>query len=128
MGKANIFFKDGKWHILGQMGAEIARFGNDGLKLGGGEAILKMGRLSGTLAGIAAIGSAAVAVGTVTGMTGLVTGDRVFVTKKTAFAGNVGFVGAIVPSTNTLNIWVANTKPDSAGSIPSCGVDVVYLR
>ena len=142
MGKANWFFnsRDNKWELRGRFGTEIfhasdqeAKFPNSlevvgTLTIGGGQALTRFGMLSGTIGGIAAIGSAAVAVGTITGMTGLAVGDKCMIIPKAALAGNVGIVGAYVPTTNTLNAYIANTKPDSAGSLPHSGVDVLYFR
>jgi len=82
----------------------------------------------GTSAGITAVGSAAVAVGTVTNATGLAVGDIVFGNPKVALAGHVGAVGFHVPTNDTLNVYIANIKPDSAGSIPAEGWDIFAIR
>lgn len=99
-----------------------------GLTVGAsGTKLLNLLKFTGTIAGIAAIGSGAVAVGTVTGMT-VTTGDSIFVTPKVTLTGHVGIVGALCPSTNTVNVFIANHKPDSAGSLPDTGVDVWVFR
>jgi len=96
--------------------------------IGAGDTLSKIGFLSGTLGGIAAVGTSAIAVGTVTGMTGLAVGDKVFGLPKSALAGNIGIAGFHVPTTNVLNAYVINPDPVTAGSLPSVGLDVLYIR
>ena len=136
MGKANWFYdsKDRRWKLRGAAGETIAEFDDTsskfpkGIVVAEGTEFTKLVKITGTLTGIAAIGSAAVAIGTVTGVTDVAVGDLIHVMPKAALAGHIGFVGAYVPTTNTVNIYVGNTKPDSAGSLPSVGVDLLQIR
>ena len=84
---------------------------------------------TGTNAAITSIGTGAIAQGTITNATGIAVGDKVFgVPKADRSAGHVGFAGFHVPTTNTLNVWVQNSKPDSAGSFPATGWDIITFR
>ena len=97
-------------------------------RIGAGGTISLIQKFSGTLTGITAVGSGATAVGTVTGMTGIAFGDSVFGNPKAALGGNIGIAGWHVPTTNTVNAYITNTKPDSAGSLAAVGVDILVLR
>ena len=84
---------------------------------------------TGSSALLTAIGTGAIAVGTITNATGLAVGDKVFGTPKTNFAGgHVGPAGFFVPTANVLNVFLQNSKPDSAGSFPAVGWDIVAVR
>lgn len=110
--------------------ATIAQGNIAQFQVGGGGTLSYIKKFVGTLTGIAAVGTAAVAVGTMTGIgsAGIAVGDLVLVVPKVALAGHIGFVGAYVPSINTINVLVANTKPDSAGSFVAVGVDALIIR
>jgi hypothetical protein len=86
--------------------------------------------LTGTLPGITGIGSGGVAVATMTGVAsaGVAAGDIIFGVPKAALGGHTGIVGWHVPTTNVINAYIANTKPDSEGSFVPVGVDVAALR
>ena len=142
MGKANMFYNAAsrRWELRNRSGTMIAQWSDDGyskdeqvsrlakLRIAEGGTIGAFTKLTGTLTGIAPIGTGAVAVGTVTGVTGIAVGDLIHVMPKAALAGNIGFVGAYIPTTNTVNIYVANTKSDSAGSLVDVGVDLLHMR
>ena len=131
MGKASFDYnsRTNAWEFKGAGGALIARIGGGGIETGdGGTGIKKMGLITGTIGALTAVGTGLVSIGTVTNMTGLAIGDKVFVTPKAAIAGNIGLVGAYIPTTNTLNVLLANTKQNSAGSFVAKGVDVIYFR
>jgi len=149
---AKWFFKNKEWYLIGQHGHEIIRTNGAGfrivggsgtlqnvgvgtlatlqsLKLGGGSTLGAAYKLTGTCAGIAAIGSGAIAVGTITGMTGVAVGDAVMgAPKADVSAGHVGIGGFFVPTTNVVNVWLQNSKPDSAGSFPATGFDIFAVR
>jgi len=97
------------------------------LKVGAGTEITKLVKYTGTLVGIAAVGTNTSATGTITGITAA-TGDFVMVTPKAVLGANILFGNAVVPSTNTVNVKVANTSIISAGSLPSAGVDVWVIK
>ena len=130
------FYWDGtknKWVFTDPSGAEVAEIGGDsifkgGVKYGGGTAFTKEAKLTGTIGAMTSVGTAATAVGTVTGMTGLAIGDVVTIMPKAAIGGLLGIGGAYVPTTNTLNVWITNPSPDSAGSLIATGFDVIYKR
>ena len=152
MGKANIYFKNGKWNIDGQFGTRVAEFLQDGLRLPGTGtlsnanigtlATLEKARIgglhyltgvlkaTGTTPGVSSIGSAAVTTVTLTNVAslGLAVGDLILANPKQALAGHIAYGGAHVPTTNVVNIYLANTKPDSAGSAPAIGWDIMMLR
>ena len=48
--------------------------------------------------------------------------------KANRSAGHVGVAGFYVPTNNVLNVFLQNSKPDSAGSFPATGWDIVALR
>ena len=97
------------------------------VKVGGGATLSFLTKLTGTLGGLAAVGTNTVAVATITGMT-VTPGDMVFGTPKVALAGGIGIVGYFVAATNTVNAYVVNPSIASAGSLPHTGIDVTILR
>ena len=88
----------------------------------------------GSNAAITAVGTLAIAVGTISiagtvNASGVAMGDKIFgVPKADRSGGHVGVVGFYVPTTNTLNVWLQNSKADSAGSFPATGWDVIAFR
>jgi len=108
--------------------ASLAAIDSPSVVVGDGGALTLINKLTGTLGAIAAVGSGATAVGTITGMTGVAIGDVIFGTPKAALAGNIGLGGFYVPTTNVVNAYVQNTKPDSAGSLISVGIDILQIR
>lgn len=131
MPKANSWF-DGKanaWVFTGKGGAVAARIGGGGIETGdGGTGIKKIGKLSGTLLPLAAVGTALSAISTVSNMTGLAIGDVVIFNVKQAIGGNLNIGAAFIPTTNTLNVYITNTQTTTAGSLVAKGVDVIYYR
>ena len=99
------------------------------LVVGGGD-ITKMKKYTGTLPGIAAIGTGACTWGTLTnvGSGAIAVGDMVLAIPKASLDGNIFFGATRVPTTNVVNILVGNTKPDSAGSLAHTGVDIFVIR
>ena len=92
------------------------------IKLGLGATLSLFNKITGTIAAIAAIGSGAVAIGTLTLVGGSINvGDVIFGNTDQALAGHIGIAGYWIPSINTINFAIANHKPDSAGSFPGCG-------
>ena len=135
MGKANIYFDsaNNRWVVRDKYGVDSLRIGINGvdlLRVGGGGTLGLITRLSGTIPGISAIGSGAVAVATITGQAsaGIAVGDLIFGMPRAAIGGNTGIVAYIVPTTNLVNAHIANTKPDSAGSFVSVGVNLLQIR
>ena len=98
------------------------------LKIGAGAETSFIEKYTGTLAG-GSIGTASILRQTITGSHACAIGDLVFGNLKTdRSAGHVGIGGFMVPTTNTVDVWLQNSKPDSAGSLPATGVDVYILR
>ncbi len=94
---------------------------------GGGALTLRM-KVTGTIS-LAAVGTCGVGVATMTGIgsSGIAVGDLVTVTPKAAISG-VGFVGAYIPTTNVVNVYVVNPDILSAGSLPAVGIDAHISR
>ena len=103
---------------------QILKVGDDGTD------IAKILLLIGTLPAIAAVGSGATAVATITGVAsaGIAVGDRVTGQPLAAFAGHLGLGGFFVPTTNVVNAYIQNTKPDSAGSLIPKGIALTVIR
>ena len=130
MGKANLYWNSQlhRWEARGKSGGLKWSAGDEGMRLGEGTAFTKMGKLSGTVLPLTSVGTGAAAISTISNMTGLVQGDMVFVTPKAAIAGHLGLAFGYVPSNNLCNVYIQNSKPDSAGSFVAVGADVVYIR
>ena len=148
MGKAKNWFWSSirnAWLLTGKGGTEIAELGDAGLRLastgtlpainvgstltlGGGTGLNKIGVVTGTILPLTSIGSGATAISTISGMSGITTGDKVFISPIAAIGGHTNLGVAFVPSTNTVNVWISNTKPDSAGSFVAVGADVLYVN
>lgn len=128
MGRPNIFFKDGKWRIVGK-GEEIASFGDDGIEIGRtGQKIAKIYSFIGSASAIAAIGTQTSSVGTITNATGLIIGDKVFGNCLSALPIGLVVGGFFVATTNCLNFTVTNSLPNTAGSLPSYGWNILATR
>ena len=155
MGKANFWYnsRDRRWELRRRDGTCIAFWSDDGysrdeqgrvvagvatlqtgqvgtLRIAAGDNVSRLFSAIGTSPAVAAIGSASTVVATLTGMgsIGAAVGDKVFGNPKQALAGHIAFGGLHIPTTNVLNVYLANTKPDSAGSAPAIGWDVVIYR
>jgi hypothetical protein len=142
MGQANLFYNKitNRWECRDRGGNKV--FDVDGTSLnvvggitaggalsaGGGTSITKMGVLTGTLLPITAVGTATTAIGTVSNMTGLAIGDKVFVTPKAAIGGGLVVGNPVIPTTNTLNLTIQHSDPVNAGSLVAVGFDVTYMR
>ena len=99
-----------------------------GMKVGGGVNSTFIQKYTGTLAG-GSIGTASILRQTLTGSHTCVIGDLVFGNfKADRSSTHVGVGGFMVPTTNTIDVWLQNTKPDSAGSLPATGVDAYVIR
>ena len=124
-----------KWEQKGRDGL-VKAWSNEGglgatkLKVGdSGSQVSQVLGFTGTNAAITAVGSGAIAVGTITNAMGIAAGDKIFgAMKADRSAGHVGVAGFYVPINNVLNVFLQNSKPDSAGSFPATGWDTVALR
>ena len=96
--------------------------------IGGGATLSLVTKLTGTLA-LAAIGTGAMAVATVTGMgsAGVAVGDLIFGNPKAALS-RIGLVGWFVPTTNVVNAYIMNPSDQGGGSLPAVGVDLTQIR
>jgi len=128
MGRPNIFFKGGRWHITGK-GADIVAFDEGGMEVGNtGAKIAKIYAFVGSSAAIAAIGTCKTATGTIIGATGLAVGDKIFGNRREAMAAGVAVAGFLVATTNCLNFFVVNTEPNTAGSLTVSTWGIVAVR
>jgi hypothetical protein len=99
-------------------------------KIGGGTTITKVAKHTGTIA-LAAIGTSAIAVATVSGLgsANIAVGDLIFYTLKGAATAASVFAGkAYIPTTNVVCIDVGNTLDTGGGSLPAVGVDIVQIK
>lgn len=127
MGRPNIFYKEGKWHITAKGDVRVASFDGSGMELGEtGDKISKMYTFTGTSAALSTVASGVITTGTITNATGLAIGDKVFGVPKTLF-DTIQVVGMHIPTTNTLNV---NLVPvgDTGGSLIATAWDVVAIR
>ena len=153
MAKANWFYnsRDKKWELRDRAGVNVFEVADGGavkvkgaltgvtditvgtlatlrqMQVGGGATVSFITKVTGTLLGLASVGTNTCAVSTLTGMT-VAIGDTIFVTPKVAISGGIGIAGAYMPTTNTVNVIVTNPNIASAGSLPHTGVDVTILR
>ena len=100
------------------------------IRVGVGATLAWIEKVIGTTPAVSAIGSGAVTTVTLTNFAslGIAVGDKVFCNPKQALAGHIAFGGAHIPTTNVINIYLGNTKPDSAGSAPAIGWDALLIR
>ena len=124
MGRPIIYYngRASRWEVLGKGGILKEAFDD------ADNAIIRKIKFVGTVGGIAAVGTLAMAIGTITGATGLLPGDVIFGVPKAALGGNVGLGGFHVPTNNTLNVYIQNVSGLSAGSLPATGFDIAALR
>ena len=105
----------------------IAQVRATNLILGGGTISL-ITKVTGTIV-LAAVGTNAVAVATVTGLgsAAIAVGDMVTVTPRAAITGVLLGLGWI-PTTNVVIVPVCNPSGVGGGSLPAVGVDVLITR
>lgn len=110
--------------------ASITTLHNTRARIGDGGTISLIKKFTGTLPAITGIGSGATAVNTLSNVAsaGIAVGDLVFGNVKAALGGHTGLGGFFVPTTNVVNAYIQNTKPDSAGSFVAVGADILVLR
>jgi len=89
-----------------------------------------MRKITGTMPAITAVGTATVAVATITGVASgaIAVGDIVTGVPKVAMAGKLGLAGFHIPTTNVVNAYVINPAVDSAGSLTARGIDLFITR
>lgn len=100
------------------------------VKVGDGQQVDYIRKATGTIAEISAIGTGAIAIGTITGIAslGVAVGDVVFGNLKAdRSGGHVGLAGIYVADVNLIKVFLQNSMPNSAGSFPHTGIDIAVI-
>lgn len=98
-------------------------------RVGSGPQINFMLGFIGSSASITSVAVGEITIGTITNATGLAVGDKVFGNPKAATlqTGRLGIAAFYVPTTNVLNVHIANLGT-VAGSLPAVGWDMFAVR
>ncbi len=105
----------------------ITTLSTDSLAVKGGSSITYIGKAVGSNAAIAAIPTGNVEVGSIA-VTGVRANDTVFASPRTAPPADITVSNFRVSGSNNVNFDAINPAPDAAGSYPSMGWDVFFIR